>query len=520
MRNRIPTRTVFPLFICAIAAISTVLSTGITPTPVFGDDNITIRLTPTVTNTEPPNATSGVEINTQTGQMHMEILQATPNATYTVLFLPTNGNIQLGTFATDTAGHGTLQAKLPMGVYAGIFEVLRAGVVQFTSATVTITIGTTTSVSVTETTSQTIITSTLNSTSSNETGTRTTMSNWTLQTEFHVEPSSRSVAAGAYASYNINIRQQGTANVFLAARGVPPKSVAIFSQDSGLAAPEFHSTLTIVTSPETAPATYSVMVVALVNGQEHDAQVAMEVTASTITTQTTNTITVSARTSLSLTLDTDVHHYEPNATVYLQGQVTDDSGNVIASANVDVQVDAPGGAEVITLAGLQTDAAGVFQATFTLPLNAQAGTYTAFASASKQGYIGATTRTTFVVASSSTPSVVIQAVYTGDSAGNPITVFSPGQTVYVWVVIENIGSTFQGVIWVQIRDPNGIPVQVLIRISSLIGGQTFRDGYGFTLLGKPSPGLYTVNALVSDNMISQGGVFLASSNAQFAVTPS
>jgi hypothetical protein len=343
----------------------------------------------------------------------------------------------------------------------------------------------------------------------------------TLQTELHIEPSLRSITAGGYATYNINIRQQGTASVFLAAKGVPPDSVAIFSQDRGSAAPEFHSTLTIITSATTPADTYSVIVLALINGQEYDAQASLQVASSTsTTTQTSGTITVSVGTSLSLILDTDRHHYEPNATVYLQGHVTDDSGNVVSNANVNVQVDAPTGLEVVVMRGLQTDAAGVFHASFTFPPYAQGGTYTAFASVSKQGYASATTRTTFVVESSSTPSVVIQSVYTGDSAGNPITVFSPGQTVYVWVVIMNIGPTFQGVIWVQVRDPNGVPMQVLLRISTLTSGETFKDGFGFTLLGKPSPGLYTVNALVSDNMISQGGIFLASSNTQFAVTSS
>jgi len=390
----------------------------------------------------------------------------------------------------------------------------------FADNDVTTTNGTAGSVSTTETLFQTATTSATNS-SSSETETTTTIFNNTLQTEVHVEPSSRSITAGAYASYNINIHQHDIANVFLAAKGVPPQSVAIFSQDKGIANPEFRSTLTIVTSATTPPTTYGITVVALVKGQEFDTQVSLEVVSSTTTTsQTSIAVTVSAGTALSLTMDTDRHHYEPNATIHLEGHVADDSGNLVANADVTVQVDAQTGAEVVYIGNLKTGAAGIFQASFPLPKDASAGTYTAFAAVSKQGYVGATTRTTFVVQSSSTPSVVIQAVYAGDSAGNPTAVFSAGQTVYVWVVVENIGPTFQGVIWVQVRDPNGIPVQVSIRISSMKSGDTIKDGVGFILLGKPSPGLYPVNALVSDNLISQGGVFLASSDAQFAVAAS
>lgn len=461
MRNRIPTRSLFALFICSIATISTILGNGVIPAPVFGDDNttITIQLNSTSPSTASQGGSGNVQINAQTGQMQLELEHATPNATYTALFLSTAANkqtnITLGGFVTDITGHGTLQATWATGVYVGIFQVSRTdlNLVQFTSKTATITIGTAVSVSVTATSSQTTISSAVTSTStSSETETMATTSSSALQTEFHIEPTSRSIIAGGYASYTINIRQQGTANVFLAAKGVPPKSVALFSQDSGLAAPGFHSMLTIVTSADTPATRYTITVVALINGQEYDADITLEVTSSTtITAQTSNTITVSIGTSLSLTLDTDRHHYELNATVYLQGHVTDNSGNVIANANVNVQVDGPTGVEVVFLKDRQTDAAGRFQANFTFPLNALAGTYTAFASASKQGYVGATSRTTFVVESSSTPSVVIQAVYAGDSAGNPITVFSQGQTVYVWVVIENIGPTFQGVIWVQVR---------------------------------------------------------------------
>jgi hypothetical protein len=122
------------------------------------------------------------------------------------------------------------------------------------------------------------------------------------------------------------------------------------------------------------------------------------------------------------------------------------------------------------------------------------------------------------VGTSTTPSVVIKAVYAGDSAGNPTSVFTSGQPVWVWVGIENIGSSFQGVLWIQVRDPNGVPVQIQTRITQLAAGQTLNEGLEFKLPGNATIGVYTVNALVSDKLISQGGTFLASSETQFALT--
>jgi uncharacterized membrane protein len=169
------------------------------------------------------------------------------------------------------------------------------------------------------------------------------------------------------------------------------------------------------------------------------------------------------------------------------------------------------------LDNLRTDTAGVFHASVNLA-SAPAGTYTAFATAAKAGYTSATTHTTFVVGTSTTPSVVIQEVYVTDISGTRTTTFSAGQTVLVWVEIENSGATFQGVIWVQIRDPNGTPIWIQFQISQLGTGQTVKIAFGFTITGNLRAGLYTANALVSDKLISQGGAFLASANIDFALT--
>ena len=67
------------------------------------------------------------------------------------------------------------------------------------------------------------------------------------------------------------------------------------------------------------------------------------------------------------------------------------------------------------------------------------------------------------------------------------------------------------------RDPNGVPVQIQTHIARLDAGQTIKDGVGFILPGHATVGVYTVNALVSDGLISAGGAFLASSETKFAL---
>jgi hypothetical protein len=218
-----------------------------------------------------------------------------------------------------------------------------------------------------------------------------------------------------------------------------------------------------------------------------------------------------------MTISTDQAQYQPNSTVNIQGQVTDATGSAVANATVSIQVDAPTGVEVFYRNNIHSDPAGIFQTQVMLKSTSPTGTYTVFTSATKAGYTSITTRTTFVVGTSTTPSVIIKAVYAGDSAGNPTSTFATGQTIWVWVVIENIGSTFQGVVWIQVRDPTGVPVQIQIHIANLQAGETIKDGLGFTLLGHPTIGVYTVNALVSDKLISEGGTFLASSETEFVL---
>jgi hypothetical protein len=335
------------------------------------------------------------------------------------------------------------------------------------------------------------------------------------QARIRVDPSSKTINAGTFARFNIQVILNTSAEVFLAANGAPPHVVTIFTLDHGVASPEFHSSLTILTSDDTPIGPYSITVIAIVNGTRiPDANVSLEIVSPSVTTNTPTTISAGA--SLVVSVSTDQDQYKQNASVSLRGQVTDGTGGTVNDATVALQVDGPNGAEIAS-AKLATDLSGVFS--FKIPENAtnKAGTYTIFASATKSGYTGATTRTTFVAGTSLTPSVVIKDIYMTDLPGNRSVIFTPGQTVLVWVAVANSGAAFDGVVWVQIRDPKDTPVWIQFQISRLETGQTVKVAFSFQTTSAMRPGLYSANVLVSDMLISHGGIFLASAHSEFAI---
>lgn len=338
------------------------------------------------------------------------------------------------------------------------------------------------------------------------------------QVTFQVQPLSNVIKAGTFAKFNAHVVGNSSGQVFLQARGLPPGSIAIFSPNVGSANPTLNSSLTILTSANTPSGSYIITAIAIVDGIEYTNPINLQILPATSSPSSANTtLNVSVGTALSMAVITDQSQYGPNSTVDIQGQVTDATGSAVEGAAISIQVDAPNGAQLFYTNSSQTNSAGMFQAHTSIPSSAPTGTYSVFASAIKAGYSSTTTGTTFVVGISETPSVIIKAVYAGDSTGNPTSTFTIGQTIWVWVVIENIGPAFQGVVWIQVRDPNGVPVQIQINIAQLNAGQTVTDGVGFALPAHAAIGVYTVTALVSDKLISQGGTFLASSETQFAL---
>jgi hypothetical protein len=187
--------------------------------------------------------------------------------------------------------------------------------------------------------------------------------------------------------------------------------------------------------------------------------------------------------------------------------VTDILGTPVSGVSVSVQVDDPGGGQVSFTTNIQTDAAGVFQTSSKLNSNAVAGTYSVFASSNKPGYTSATIHRTFVVVPTSTPSVIITQVYTANMTGNPVGEFSLGQTALIWVVVQNKGATFQGVIWIQVLDPTGSPQWIQVQTSTINSGSSVKIASSNLPIG-----VYKANALASDKPISQGGAFLTGAN--------
>jgi hypothetical protein len=289
--------------------------------------------------------------------------------------------------------------------------------------------------------------------------------------------------------------------------------VAIFTPENGIGNPNFDSLLTIVTSPTSPIGAYNVTVIALVGGEELSSNVNLQIAS----TQTNSTLNLPASSSLSVRVETDQSYYKPNETVNIRGVVMDNTGSAVPGADLSVQVDGPAGSELDLLTGITTDTAGVFQTYLPIPVNVTSGAYTVFAAVSKSGYTTAATHTNFVIDSSSTSSVMIIQLYSTDATNKTSAVFSAGQTVLVWVVLQNIGAPIQGVIWIQILDPRGTQVSIQLQISTLTTGGIVKVAFGFSPAANSAQGIYSANALVSDKLISQGGTFLANANAQFVL---
>jgi len=511
MTLRVPSRIAPAALLCLIAALSTVQAIGMMPSLVSAENTQTIQLTRTPMSTEPPSAYGSALVNLDNGQTLVTLHHATPNVTFTVTFVSTS-SLQIGNFVTGLDGEGQVQGSLSTGAYSGTFQVIKLGIAQYTSNDTVFSIGINTSLSATTSNS-----TTTQSSSQNNVTQSTASTNTASPPLLQVQPSSNTINAGAIATFDIRIVQIASTDVFLVARGVPPDSVAIFTPNAGTANPEFNATLTIATSGDTPPGTYVITTVATISGKEFTTQITLQILAPVSTATQNGTANTTQTATLSMTVNTDQSQYNPNMTVTVQGHVRDSTGNEVTGATIAIQVDAPNGAEIFYVNNILTDTAGFFQTQLTLPNNAPTGTFTLFSSATKTGYSGATTRSTFVVGTSSTPSVAIENVYAGDSAGNPSATFTVGQTIWIWVVIQNNGAAFQGVVWIQVRDPSGVPVQIQIHIAKLDAGETIKDGLGFTIGGNAAIGVYTVNALVSDKLISQGGTFLANADTQFAL---
>lgn len=438
-----------------------------------------------------------IELNLASGNLEISVDHAQPSTQYVAVFVGYTGSLTLGILSTDSNGDGELETTIPDGQYSGRFALQLGGQSQFTTAVASFAVGVATQSTTTTTTSRT----------------ETTVGEISVV----VEPPSRSVVAGHSARFTVQVTSHEDETVFLSIRNVPVGAVAVFTPSFGKPKPMLLSILTVITTTETPSGLYTLTILITTEDKEFATDVALQVTGG-VTVTTTTTAGTTTQAALSVSVLTDRATYNANQTVSIEGQVKDSSQNSVGGASVSLQVVNSNGA-TIYIESLATNNAGFYHATFKLSSDAIPGTYTVFVTVTKEGFIGAANHTSFVVGTSTSPSVVISEIFTGDSAGNVKVEFAKGETVFVWVVIQNTGADLaNGVIWVQVQDPNGVAISIQIQITTIATGQTIQFAFGMPLPGSAPSGTFKVSAFVSNRMISQGGSFLASGRTQFAVT--
>ena len=134
------------------------------------------------------------------------------------------------------------------------------------------------------------------------------------------------------------------------------------------------------------------------------------------------------------------------------------------------------------------------------------------------GYRNAYGRYSFVVGESSIPSIAITDVYSTDASDVGKTNFRRGETVKVVLFLANGGADLDpGIIWVEVSDPNGVPMQVISIQTTIRNTDGDLITVNFRLSNEAPLGSYTMDGYVSDKMISQGGKFLTHLHGTFQV---
>ncbi len=342
-------------------------------------------------------------------------------------------------------------------------------------------------------------------------------------------PSSRIVLSGrlSIVKYAISVKAVGhfRERVELSLKGVPPGATGVIDKSYGI--PPFATILTVIVTPNVAEGVYRLTVIGRSEDIVHSAEAALVVgrgrnatfTATTTTTAVTTTETGAPTGALVASVRTDKQSYAQGEAVEIRGFVKDSFGNLVEGARVSIQVDGPSGGTIQTDL-VSTTSIGSFSSRFTLPKDAQSGIYVVYITASKEGYIDGRGQASFSVGESQTPAVAIAALYLSDMGNATKSIFSPGETLIVWVVVRNVGAPLErGTIWAEVDDPGGVPLMVQFQITSMGRGAEVKAGFSLTLSADAYFGAYKVKAFVSDRMISEGGKFLASQVMSFAVAP-
>ncbi len=305
-------------------------------------------------------------------------------------------------------------------------------------------------------------------------------------------------------------------------KGLPDSSEAIFTPDEGVPDPVFTSILRVEVSLSTPPGAYTLTIVAVGEGEngedgEDGGDTFLKATTMLVVQGEVFTTIQRVQNRLQVTLMTSQENYQKGAEVDILGHVGVRLGESTADATVSIAVVNPKGQE-IHVRSMKTDQVGRFSDNFTLSQTAEEGTYVVYVTAGLSPYKDGLGRTTFTVGSSDVPSVLVTNITVTLVDGTTPVEFYAGQTVVVWVAVNNSGADLEnGMVWVEIIDSNNVPVAVVAVIVTIHHGEQVTAGLQIALRSDAPTGIYVVRALVSDGLITKGGKFLDSEEIGFVV---
>jgi uncharacterized membrane protein len=332
-----------------------------------------------------------------------------------------------------------------------------------------------------------------------------------------VDPSNQVLKKpGEAVKYVVTVMSVGRfkEKVVLGVEGLPEGVAAILNPTEGRPDPVLRSNLQILVTQQVSPGLYTFTVYAL-RGEN------VQKTNATLKVESFNVTTVKRlKKELKVEVESDRLKYNPGEDVKIFGRVYAKGSFPSAKATVSIQVvDSEG--KTVHFRLLETAIGGYFSDGFMIESKAQSGTYTVFATASAEGFKEGFARTVFTVASSSKPSIVVDSVYTTSVEGEEKEVFQPGESVVVWVLVNNSGANLTGgVVWVEVMSPLGVPLMVAAFGSNIGYMEQTVIWVQVRLNQDADPGLYEIKTLVSTGYISKGGKFIAGKEGAFLVSPS
>jgi len=231
-------------------------------------------------------------------------------------------------------------------------------------------------------------------------------------------------------------------------------------------------------------------------------------------TATGKTLTHSKRVTLQvlsemlyITVSTDSKFYNQGDRVAVSGRVVEAQYIGVEDVEVSIELIDPSLKHIESIK-TYTNQEGYYQEDLTIKSDAPQGTYIILVEANKIGFKDTRAYATMTVGAGK-PSITITSIYTTEMNGTSQTIFKQGASAIVWIEVTNTGGDLtNGLVWVQIEDPDGVTVAVMFQVTTIRQGETFKAGFSLTLSPSQTLGQYTAKAFVSDKLIAQGGRFL------------